>query len=114
MGKYGVGQAYRRVEDQRFLTGTGRYTDDIHPADTAFLYLLRSPYAHGEIRELDTSHAKNSPGVLGVYTLSDLTEAGIKDLPIGVTAPTAPGTTAADRPGRSWHGSGFVTWASPW
>ena len=36
MGRFGVGQAYRRTEDQRFLTGTGRYTDDIQPAMLEF------------------------------------------------------------------------------
>jgi carbon-monoxide dehydrogenase large subunit len=98
VGKFGVGQAYRRTEDQRFLTGTGRYTDDIHPDNVAYLHLLRSPYAHGEISELDTSAAAESPGVLAVYTIEDLDAAGIKPLPIGVTAPTAPGTQAADCP----------------
>ncbi len=98
MGKFGVGQAYRRVEDERFLTGTGCYTDDIQPADLTYLHLLRSPYAHGEIRELDTAAAAASPGVLAVYTVADLAAGGIKDLPIGMTAPTAPGTVAADCP----------------
>ena len=98
MGKFGVGQAYRRTEDQRFLTGTARYTDDIQPDNVAYLHMLRSPYAHGEILELDTTAAAESPGVLAVYTIEDLDAAGIKKLPIGVTAPTAPGTQAADCP----------------
>ena len=49
MGKFGTGQAIRRKEDQRFLTGTGRYTDDIRFDNQAYLYLFRSPYAHGII-----------------------------------------------------------------
>ena len=45
-GSFGIGQSIRRVEDQRFLTGTGRYTDDINVAGQATLYVLRSTHAH--------------------------------------------------------------------
>ena len=49
MGKFGTGQAIRRTEDQRFITGDGHYTDDISLPKQAYLYVLRSPYAHGVI-----------------------------------------------------------------
>lgn len=80
MGKFGTGQAIRRTEDQRFLTGTGCYTDDITLPGQAHLCLFRSPYAHGEITTLDVGEAKQSPGVIAVYTAADLTRAGIKDV----------------------------------
>ena len=95
MGKFGTGQAIRRTEDQRFLTGTGRYTDDITLPDQAYLYLLRSPYAHGRITSLDTDDAKNSPGVIAVYTSDDLTAAGVKDV-VGAPMPASSVSKARD------------------
>ena len=80
MGKYGTGQAIRRTEDQRFLTGTGRYTDDISQPDQAYAVFFRSPFAHGKILSLDVSEARSAPGVIAVYTADDLTAAGIKDV----------------------------------
>jgi carbon-monoxide dehydrogenase large subunit len=86
MGKFGTGQAIRRIEDQRFLTGTGRYTDDICLEGQAYLYVLRSPYAHGEIVSVDTSEAMGADGVIAVYTAADLTAAGIRDV-VGAAMP---------------------------
>ena len=81
MGKFGTGQAIRRVEDQRFITGHGQYTGDISIDGQAHLYLFRSPFAHGIISQLDVSAARQSPGVLEIYTGNDLTESGVRDLP---------------------------------
>lgn len=86
MGKFGTGQAVRRKEDQRFLTGAGRYTDDIRLDNQAYLYLLRSPYPHGVIRSLDIDDAQSAPGVIAVYTAKDLSAAGIKDV-VGMDMP---------------------------
>jgi carbon-monoxide dehydrogenase large subunit len=80
VGKFGTGQAIRRTEDQRFITGTGRYTDDIALPDQACLYFFRSPYAHGRIAELDVSAAGAVPGVIAVYTADDLSKAGVRDV----------------------------------
>ena len=57
MAKFGVGQPVRRVEDQRLITGRGRYTDDISIDGQAHGYVLRSPHAHARIRSIDTSAA---------------------------------------------------------
>ncbi len=89
MGRFSTGQPVTRKEDQRFITGSGRYTDDISLDDQAFLYLFRSPYAHGAITKLDVADARQAPGVLAVYTADDLTTAGIKDL-IGADLPASP------------------------
>jgi carbon-monoxide dehydrogenase large subunit len=80
MGQFGVGQAMRRVEDGRFLTGDGRYTDDIHLEGEAVGYVLRSPYAHAEIGAIDTGAARAAPGVLAIYTAEDLARDGIGDI----------------------------------
>ncbi|MDX2145541.1 MAG: xanthine dehydrogenase family protein molybdopterin-binding subunit [Rhodospirillaceae bacterium] len=80
MGNFGRGQAVRRVEDQRFLTGTGQYTDDINKPGQAYLYILHSPHAHADIARIDTAAAKAAPGVVGVLTCADLDALGIGDI----------------------------------
>lgn len=87
MGRFGFGQALRRVEDDRFLTGQGLYTDDVTLPGQAVGYVVRSPYAHGDITALDVSAARQMPGVLAVLTDADLKAAGIGDLPC-VVRPT--------------------------
>jgi carbon-monoxide dehydrogenase large subunit len=72
MAKFGIGQAVRRVEDQRFLTGAGRYVDDIVLPGMCHGALLLSPHAHAKIKKVDASKAKEAPGVLLVLTAADL------------------------------------------
>src|SRR5215213_7196483 len=81
MGRFGVGQAIVRVEDERLLTGGGRYTDDVVPTGQAAAVLVRSPHAHAEIASVRTEAAKSLPGVLAVLTVADLDAAGMKALP---------------------------------
>ena len=77
MDKFGKSQSTVRVEDVRFLTGAGRYVDDITPKDALHAFVLRSPVAHGTITELDVSEAKDAPGVQLVLTYDDLEAAGM-------------------------------------
>ena len=72
MGQFGIGQAVRRTEDFRFLTGNGRYTDDISLPRQAYGYVLRSPHAHARIVSLDASAARAAPGVVAVLTAHEL------------------------------------------
>ena len=81
MGQFGVGQALRRVEDARLLTGDGRYTDDIHLEGEAVGFVLRSPHAHAEIGAIDAQAARAVHGVLAVYTAEDLSRDGLGDIP---------------------------------
>ena len=62
MGQFGMGQSVRRVEDQRFITGHGRYTDDINLPHQAYAYVLRSPHAHARITRIDASAAAHGAG----------------------------------------------------
>src|SRR5690349_1814804 len=71
MAKFGIGQAVRRVEDQRFLTGHGRYIDDVNVPGQAFAALVLSPHAHARIKRTDTAKAEAAPGVLAVLTGAD-------------------------------------------
>src|SRR6185503_9007949 len=76
-----IGQPVLRKEDARFLTGTGQYTDDVAMPRQTHAYFLRSPHAHATIRAIDTSKAKDAPGVVAIFTGADL--AGVNGLPCG-------------------------------
>jgi carbon-monoxide dehydrogenase large subunit len=71
MAKFGIGQAVRRVEDQRFVIGQGRYVDDIRLAGECHGVTVLSPHAHARIKSIDLSKAKAAPGVLCVLTGAD-------------------------------------------
>jgi len=71
MAKFGIGQAVRRVEDQRFVTGQGRYVDDLSLPGQCYGVPVLSPHAHARITRIDVSKAKGAPGVLLVLTGAD-------------------------------------------
>lgn len=81
MSKFGIGQPVRRVEDQRFLTGTGRYVDDINLPHQARAALVLSPHAHARVKKVDVSKALKAPGVLCVLTGADVTAEKFGGLP---------------------------------
>lgn len=85
MEKFGKSQSVKRTEDLRFLTGQGRYVDDIAPAGALFAHFLRSPVAHGVITACDVEEARAMPGVHLVLTAGDLIAAGVQ---IGMQAVT--------------------------
>jgi aerobic carbon-monoxide dehydrogenase large subunit len=71
MAKFGIGQAVRRLEDQRFLLGRGRYVDDITLPGMCYAVPVLSPHAHARIKRIDVSKAKAAPGVLCALTGAD-------------------------------------------
>ena len=75
------GRSLRRVEDGRFLLGSGRYVADIDVAGQLFGHVLRSPHAHALLKRIDVSPAASLPGVRGIYTAADLLADGIGPLP---------------------------------
>ncbi|MEQ8897521.1 MAG: xanthine dehydrogenase family protein molybdopterin-binding subunit [Roseovarius sp.] len=77
----GIGDATKRREDVRFLSGTGNYTDDINVARQAYVHFLRSDVAHGKITGLDTAAAEAMPGVLRIFTGKDFE--GVGSIPCG-------------------------------
>ena len=79
--RFAIGQPVRRKEDPVLLRGEGRYTDDIALPGQARAVLVRSPYAHGLLRGMDTQAAREMPGVLGIFTAADLAAAGIGIMP---------------------------------
>jgi carbon-monoxide dehydrogenase large subunit len=91
MGQYGIGQPIRRKEDERLLTGHGRYTDDVNLDGQAYVYFLRSPYAHAKINAIDLAAALAAPGVIAIYTSADLIADGVKPIPCEANAKSLKG-----------------------
>src|SRR5439155_274882 len=81
LDRYAIGQPVPRSEDPVLVSGKGRYTDDVTLAEQAHAVIVRSHYAHGVIRGIDISAAREMPGVLGIYTAADLEAGGIGPLP---------------------------------
>ena len=74
--KFGIGQPVTRTEDPVLVRGAGCYTDDLKLAGEAYAVMVRSRFAHGIIKRIDTTAARAMPGVLGAYTGADLAEYG--------------------------------------
>ncbi|MFM9856957.1 xanthine dehydrogenase family protein molybdopterin-binding subunit [Pseudoxanthobacter sp. M-2] len=83
MGVEGIGARVLRKEDKRYITGRGRYTDDIGLKDMTYAAFVRSPHAHAKIVSIDASEALAAPGVVGVLTGADLAEDKIGGLICG-------------------------------
>ena len=76
-----IGAAVPRLEDERFLTGRGRFVDDLSPPNTAFAHIVRSPHAHARIVRVDATEARAAPGVVLVLTGEDVAADHIGGLP---------------------------------
>ncbi|MCO5085850.1 MAG: xanthine dehydrogenase family protein molybdopterin-binding subunit [Methylobacteriaceae bacterium] len=72
MTDQGIGAPVRRKEDFRFITGQGRYVDDINRPGQAHAYFLRSPHAHAKIKSIDLKDASAAPGVVAIFTGDDI------------------------------------------
>jgi len=83
MGVEGIGARVARKEDKRFLTGKGRYTDDMVVPGMKYAYFVRSPYAHARITSIDVAAAKAMPGVIDVLDGKQLLADGIGNLICG-------------------------------
>ena len=77
------GKSVVRKEDGRFITGRGRYTDDVLLPRQTWAAFVRSPVAHGRIVSIDVDAAATLPGVIGVYTGEDFAASGLGDLQCG-------------------------------
>jgi aerobic carbon-monoxide dehydrogenase large subunit len=90
IGDY-IGRSLRRLEDERFLTGQGRFVDDIAVPGQLHGVVLRSPHGHALIEGIDATAARVLPGVHGIFTAADLDADGIGTLPcIAQVATVAP------------------------
>ncbi len=83
MGIEGVGARVARKEDRRFITGAGRYVDDMVVPGMKHAAFVRSPHAHAQIKKIDVKAAQSMPGVIGVLTGRELKADGIGNLICG-------------------------------
>ncbi|WP_024511739.1 xanthine dehydrogenase family protein molybdopterin-binding subunit [Bradyrhizobium sp. ARR65] len=83
MGIEGIGASVVRKEDRRFITGKGRYVDDIKLVGTSYAHFIRSPHAHAKVRGIDASAALKMPGVLAVLNGKELVDDKIGNLICG-------------------------------
>lgn len=96
MTKY-IGKSVKRVEDKRFITGQGKYTDDIKMPGMVHAYILRSPYAHATVNSINIDAAKSAEGVVAIYTGADIPEA-IAGVPCGWQVDFKNGDTMKEPP----------------
>ena len=92
MAAFGKAQYIKRVEDNRLLTGTGEFTDNLTRPDLAHLVLVRSPHAHAKIVGIDTAAARKSPGVIAVFTGDYMAKEGAGDFSFPAMFPNADGS----------------------
>lgn len=83
MGVDGIGASVVRKEDRRFITGKGRYVDDIRLHGMTYAAFVRSPHAHAKVKGIDTSEALKMPGVVAVLTGRELVDDKIGNLICG-------------------------------
>jgi carbon-monoxide dehydrogenase large subunit len=96
--KFGIGQSVKRTEDIRFITGQGRYTDDLRFERELYVAFLRSPHGHAKIKSIDIEAAKAAPGVVGVLTFADVEAAGASPMPLLAPIPSRDGSFAKSTP----------------
>src|SRR6202012_3102221 len=70
-----------RAEDERLITGKGKFSDDFLLEGQTYAAMVRSPYPHARIVSIDASRAKGMPGVLGVFTGADCLADGLAPIP---------------------------------
>jgi len=93
-----IGSSVKRVEDRRFITGQGRYTDDIVLPQMTYACMVRSPHAHAEIVSVDIDHAEQMDGVVKIFTGKDTDAAGIGGVPCGWQVDFKNGDTMKEPP----------------
>src|SRR6476469_173861 len=84
-----IGERVRRKETLRFITGTGRYVDDLLPAGTLHVSFVRSSCAHARITAIDVEAARSMPGVHAVFTGKEVAQ-HVKPLRVGGSSGLTP------------------------
>src|SRR4051812_34009414 len=92
MGVEGIGASVVRKEDRRFITGKGRYVDDIKLIGMTHAQFVRSPHAHAKVTSIDTSAAMKMPGVVAVLTGKQIVDDKVGNLICGWAITSKDGT----------------------
>ena len=96
--RFGASRSQKRLEDDRLLTGKGRYSDDLDFPRQCWMVLLRSPHAHAKLRSIDLAEARRAPGVLAAWAMSDLRADGVGHIPFPPLFKRADGSPMAAPP----------------
>src|SRR5260221_5612760 len=92
MGVEGIGASVVRKEDRRFITGKGRYVDDIKLHGMTYAHFVRSPHAHAKVKSIDSAAAMKMPGVVGVLTGKQIVDDKVGNLICGWAITSKDGT----------------------
>jgi len=92
MGVEGIGASVVRKEDRRFITGKGRYVDDIKLVGMTYAQFIRSPHANAKVKGIDSSAALKMPGVLAVLTGQQIVDDKVGNLICGWAITSKDGT----------------------
>src|SRR6266850_1211651 len=92
MGVEGIGASVVRKEDRRFITGKGRYVDDIKLQGMTHAHFVRSPHAHAKVKNIDSAAAMKMPGVVGVLTGQQIVDDKVGNLICGWAITSKDGT----------------------
>src|SRR5436309_10617014 len=92
MGVEGIGASVVRKEDRRFITGKGRYVDDVKVVGLTHAHFIRSPHAHAKVKRIDSSAAMKMPGVVGVLTGQQIVDDKVGNLICGWAITSKDGT----------------------
>jgi len=96
--RFGASRSQKRLEDERLLTGKGRYSDDLEFPGQCWLVLVRSPHAHARLASIDLAPAKQAPGVIAAWTMAEPRADGVGHLPFPPLFKRADGSPMAAPP----------------
>lgn len=83
MGVEGIGARVVRKEDRRFITGQGRYVDDVKMVGMSYAHFIRSPHAHAKVKGINSAEAMKMPGVIAVLTGQQIVDDKVGNLICG-------------------------------
>src|SRR6185436_17862339 len=79
--RFGTSRSQKRLEDERLLTGKGRYSDDLDLPGQCWLVLVRSPHAHAKLASIDLEPVRKTEGVIAAWSMADLRADGVGHIP---------------------------------
>src|ERR671934_2799641 len=96
--RFGASRSQKRLEDERLLTGKGRYSDDLELPRQCWLVLVRSPHARARLGAIDLTEVKRAPGVIAAWTMAELRADGVGHIPFPPLFKRADGSPMAAPP----------------
>ena len=94
--KFGIGQSIKRKEDDKFLTGSGCYNDDINLKNQVYMHIVRSPYAFAKIININYKKAQKCDGVLAILSNDTIKSMDINPMYPGFKLTNKDGTEMID------------------